>query len=106
MSALKAFANSARTTLWLHSREVRQDVISKRNSERSLTEVLFARMEFCRARCTTRIGAVHTRQRFSIPFGRFAPVRPLWHLACRCHVVGAMKCLEGHMANIIEFYIP
>src|SRR6267154_2751330 len=45
-------------------------------------------------------------QRPSIPFGRFAPVRPLWHLACFCHVVGAMKCFGGHMAKIIEFYLP
>jgi hypothetical protein len=34
------------------------------------------------------------------------PVRPLWHLACLCHVVGAMKYFGGHMAKIIEFYIP
>ena len=45
-------------------------------------------------------------ERLSTPFGRFAPARPLWHLACLCHVVGAMKCFGGHMAKMIEFYIP
>ena len=31
---------------------------------------------------------------------------PLWHVACFSHVVGAMKYFGGHMAKIIEFYIP
>jgi hypothetical protein len=92
----------------LHSWQVRQDFISNRNSYRSLTEVLFARMErlpsvmhdlnWCTAYTATALN--------SPPFGRFAPVRPLWHLACLCHIVGAIKCLGGHMAKILEFYIP
>jgi hypothetical protein len=31
---------------------------------------------------------------------------PLWHVVCFPHVVEAMKCFGGHMAKIIEFYIP
>jgi len=30
----------------------------------------------------------------------------LWHVVCFSHVVGAMKYFGGHMAKIIEFYIP
>ena len=37
---------------------------------------------------------------------KFMFARPLWHLACLCHVVGAMKYFGGHMAKMIEFYIP
>jgi len=30
----------------------------------------------------------------------------LWHPACLCHVAGSKECFGGHMAKIIEFYIP
>jgi hypothetical protein len=79
---------------------VRRDFISNRNPWRRLKEVLFARIErvpsamhdlnWCGAYTATALNSVG----------------PLWHLACLCHVVGAMKCFGGHMAKLIEFYIP
>jgi hypothetical protein len=37
---------------------------------------------------------------------RFGAEATLWHDVCFSHVVGAMKYFGGHMAKIIEFYIP
>jgi hypothetical protein len=37
---------------------------------------------------------------------RFGAEATLWHVVCFSHVVGAMKHFGGHMAKIIEFYIP
>jgi hypothetical protein len=77
MWALKAFANLARTTSFacIQGKCARTSFPNATPSE-ELDGGLSPEWTVCRARCTTRIGAVHTRQRFSIPFGRFAPVRP------------------------------
>jgi hypothetical protein len=37
---------------------------------------------------------------------RFGAEAPLWHVVCFSHVVGAMNYFGGHMAKMIEFYIP
>jgi len=89
--ALMAFANLARTTslACIHWKCATTSFPTATPSE-AWRKSCSPEWTVCRAQRTTWIGAVRTPQRPSIPFGRFAPVRQLWHLACLCHVVGAM----------------
>jgi hypothetical protein len=91
----------------LHSWQVRQDFISKPQLLVKLDGSL-VRQNGTSAERDARpelVQCIYCNDP-QFPFGRFASARPLWHLACFCHVVGAMKCFGGHMAKIIEFYIP
>jgi hypothetical protein len=79
--------------------------ISNRNSYRSLPEVLFASMEHLpRAMHELDLCSAYTASAIN----SVRPFRPVGFGISRAFVMlpEAMKCFGGHMAKIIEFYIP
>ena len=66
---------------------------------------LVRRGNVCRARCRTLncLLCIHCD---SFYFRSPVLTSPLWHPACLCDFAGSDECFGGHMAKIIEFYIP
>src|SRR5260370_4526598 len=75
--------------------------------QRSLTKFMFARMErLPSAIYDMKWCSAITATALKFRSARFESVKRRRHVACFSHVVGAMKYFGGHMAKIIEFYIP
>jgi hypothetical protein len=72
-----------------------------------LTEISFARTErLPRAMHDAELLRCINYNSFQFRSPLLTLSNALWHPACLCHVAGSKECFGGHMAKIIEFYIP